>query len=92
VKRTHYAHPASKHQEMDSAQSEINKVKNAIAVEDIDVRVYTLSFFYRYLIGGISMISFILFSYKQICLSSQFIARMRIHNMEYAIQHETLPL
>jgi hypothetical protein len=34
----------SKRQEMDSAQSEINRVKNAISVEDIDVRVHTSLF------------------------------------------------
>lgn len=33
-----------KRQEMDSAQSEINRVKNAISVEDIDVRVLTSLF------------------------------------------------
>lgn len=34
----------SKRQEMDSAQSEINRVKNAISVEDIDGRVLTSLF------------------------------------------------
>jgi hypothetical protein len=70
---------------MDSVQSTMSRLNNAISVGDIDGKVCFQFFFWRYLSGFDSYVSFVV-------LTPRFIIYFQIRNMEHMIQHETLPL